>query len=164
MERTRIQGEEERTELDAPIVGIPILLLREEGAWRPAEDNPREAFDVLQAGVEVGPPRFWSGAGREWRTFRGVALAGFLGYGAYREGRVRGRVVRDTTFEELPALHIGLDVEEEYERAKVVGRGWMVYVPAWGMVAKLALSGRIEQPDKPAQRFSADREWLLGTG
>lgn len=161
-EETTIGEEVTRTNLDPDILRRKITLLRTGRNWRPIPGSSDVAEGLLANGTDIGPPRFWTGRSRKWRTFKNEPLLRFLGLGRFESGTLRARFERWSSHDGFPNALIAVEIEETYSRVRAVAKGWLIFDLEWGMVAKLALNGRIARNNHPPEDFQATRTWAPG--
>ncbi|MHC4960280.1 MAG: hypothetical protein ACYTGN_18160 [Planctomycetota bacterium] len=159
VERTTIEGDTETTPLDQPVVGEPIVLVKNGEAWEADPATPADLQAAVGARTFAGPPRFWEGESRGWRTFRDIGVLHFCGLGALKKGTVRARMVQCGEFAGAPTARIAIDVDETYEHGTVRGRGYMTFDIDWGMVGKLVVSGEIRREGELREKFTATLSW-----
>ena len=158
-EETAIGEARSTTILDPRILGVRITLLRDsERFWRPAPETPDDVRTLVRR-TRIGPPRFWAGTSTTWRTYEHEPMLGFLGLGRYRKGTMRARFDRWSRHEGTRNAVIALEIDEEYEHARAVAKGWMIFDLEWRMIGKVALNGKIAPKRGAPETFQATRTW-----
>jgi len=158
-EETTIGKETAATNLDPDILKQKITLLRADGNWKPIKGSSNVAEGLLATGTNVGPPRFWNGHSKKWRTFKDEPLLRFLGLGKFVSGTMRARFERWGSHDGFPNALIAVEIEETYSSATAVAKGWLIFDLDWMMVAKFALNGKIARKNHPTEEFQATRTW-----